>query len=158
MAWGEKKIETRGWKLPAAVELPCLLAVHAASRWNLEMAVTCHRWPFLTALEERGLVLPGAPARPEGLPFGAVLAVVRLVECVGTASLGLEGLPCLTWKYLEKLPRERHFGDYAPGRYAWACDRVYALTAPAACRGRQGLFWWEVPAEYEGAVAALLAG
>jgi hypothetical protein len=44
-----------------------------------------------------------------------------------------------TW---EITPRERAFGDYTPGRYAWLLKDVRHLPAPMAAKGKLGL--WEV--------------
>lgn len=95
------------------------LAIHAALRWQADQQE-------FAALERR---LGRLPAR---LPFGAIVAVARLVACRPT------------WEVLPTIrPIEKLYGNYGPGRYAWILDEVLALERPVPYRGSQGFF--EVP-------------
>lgn len=42
---------------------------------------------------------------------------------------------------------EASWGDYSRGRFIWLPANMTALKTPIPCKGRQGLFNWEVPAE-----------
>lgn len=133
LAHGLKRVDTRSW--PYRGPLPQVLAIHAAKQWDSELSAICRREPFAAALEECGCRVPDP-----GLPLGCVVGLVRLAACVGTAEFahGLTPSVLLT-------DRERAFGDYAPGRYAWVCDRFLALAEPVGARGKQGLWEWEPP-------------
>lgn len=78
------------------------------------------------------------------LPRGMVLAVVQLVEVVPTEMALVSD-------------RERAFGNYSPGRYAWRLDDVRALDVPVLARGALGLWEWEceVPVEADDQVGQL---
>ncbi|MDP3703221.1 MAG: hypothetical protein Q8R78_02410 [Candidatus Omnitrophota bacterium] len=52
--------------------------------------------------------------------------------------------------YINPTQKERAFGDYSPGRWAWELKNPRRLAAPIPCRGRQGM--WDVPPEIEALV------
>lgn len=123
MAAGLKTIETRHW--PTGYRGP--LAIHAAKR---RMSV-----------EERELVQDWRNARllqwdwpPADLPYGAIIAVVELVDCI-SSSKALIGLPAV----------EIAFGNYSLGCWAWITRNLRAINPPILYRGQQGLF--EIPDE-----------
>lgn len=123
MAAGLKTIETRHW--PTRYRGP--LAIHAAKR--------------RMSIEERELVQDWRNVRflqwtwpPADLPYGAIIAVVELVDCI-SSSKALIGLPAA----------EIAFGDYSMGRWAWITRNLRVINPPIPYRGRQGLF--EVPDE-----------
>lgn len=129
MAIGAKRIETRSWE--TLYRGP--LAIHAAKKWNRELEDMCHTEPFRRVLmAERpnaGGMFHDEDALKAILPFGAIVAVVRLVDCA----------------YIE--PRttpierdERAFGDYTHGRFAWQTTGLRKLAEPIPFRGAQGLF------------------
>lgn len=68
--------------------------------------------------------------RCEDLPYGAVVAVAELVNCVPSAELE---------SILSE--REREFGYYGPGRFGWVLENVRPLT-PIPVAGKQGL--WQI--------------
>jgi hypothetical protein len=119
--------------------LPTVLAIHAAKRFDRNVRGMCLGEPFRSVLAKRVDALTD-------LPFGAVVAVVRLVECVSTNFLPIHGsprvVPCLAAKYLDG-PNERAFGDYSVGRYAWAFDQRLLLEKPVPMVGHQGIWQWE---------------
>lgn len=148
-AAGLKKIETRSW--PLRLQLPVVLAVHAAKKWDGTLSGLCLDKPFRECLAEFGV--PQQPAcgglnwttemveaRKRGwtLPFGAVVGLVRVVECVPTERLR----PTLT-------DRERAFGDYSPGRFGWVTDRNAVLPTPVPLTGRQSAWDWDAPADVQ---------
>lgn len=78
------------------------------------------------------------------LPFGAIIAVVTLVNCIPTDDL--------TQK---QIGRDRPFGDFSLGRYGWIFDEeVKMFTEPIPAKGHQCLWNWEPPAHlYEGGIS-----
>lgn len=177
VAHGAKKIETRSWRCP----LPAgtLLAIHAARKWDRDLARMIEQPPFRETLHGMGVGwLEGCAPN---LPFGAVTCVVRLGGClpiVGTAKPP-KGQRCVGFDE-EKILRVWHpfdfggvaqghsgdghqqlaeheadFGNFNAGRFAWLFDAVVRLEKPAAERGRQSIWEWEVPEELLPAVGQL---
>jgi len=70
------------------------------------------------------------------LPFGKVVAVVEIYDCVGTEKLGPQ-----------PIGSERLFGDYAPGRFAWLTRNPRRLVKPIPVVGRQ--FFFDLPKNVE---------
>ena len=112
-----KRFETRSWTTPHRG----LLAIHAAKKKDAGAMA------FLRAQMAVGHF-------PKPLPFGAVVAIVRLVRMWPTVTIAPE--LSIT---------ERMFGDYSPGRWAWEMDTIRAMPEPFVCPGRQGLFEINIP-------------
>jgi hypothetical protein len=136
VAIGAKRIETRHW----ATSYRGPLAIHAAKKWDRELAALSREPEFEAALREASCW------PPESLPFGAIVCTAELYHCgeiVGFGELGrrrpVRGL--LDPAALSK--REAVFGNYEPGRFAWGLQNVRRLVTPIPFRGAQGLF--EVP-------------
>lgn len=143
VAVGAKRIETRSWR----TDYRGPIAIHAAKTLNgifrgagpADLAAIVRREPFASALapltrdadeEER---LFGLPTRVVSLPMGQIIAVVDLVDVVSTADSP-------RWlSHVQSDPRERDFGDYSPGRYAWLLENVRPLPVPYEIRGERGL-------------------
>ena len=140
VAIGAKRIETRSW----ATSYRGPLAIHAGAGlgpvggkgglWEL-----CTRPPFSTVLLN-------------SLPLGAVVAMARLVDCCPMACWYEQwsGEPdTLEIGYIRHGlrvavdDRERAFGDYSPGRYAWLLADVRPLAEPIPAKGALGLWEWE---------------
>jgi hypothetical protein len=150
VACGEKRIETRSWKWPG--DLPAMLAIHAAKKWDGKLATLCCREePFVTVLAKHKLAENTPGYWKNRMPFGAVVAVVRVVECISTTIVSLDtvgaGIRSLAGTYLRHCLNERAFGDYSPGRYAWTFDRLLRLPEPVPMRGHQSIWQWEAPAD-----------
>ena len=126
IAIGAKRHETRSWYTPYRGPL----AIHAAKRCERPEMRLLAQEPFRTALHGIGIYLLSQ------LPFGAIVALADLAECVPTTELR-DGLSSQEWA----------FGDYSPGRWAWCLRNVYRLPEPIPYRGAQGL--WPVPADVE---------
>jgi len=127
VAIGAKKIETRSWGADLWDEP---LLIHAAMKsrsigGNRGLAELCAKEPFASALEGAGLTAAT-------LPKGAIVAEA-LVECV----LPVEDVED------ELSDRERAFGDYRPGRFAWKLSQVFPLLEPVSCSGALRL--WTPP-------------
>src|SRR6266850_2664278 len=96
VAIGAKRYETRSWR----TEFRDRLIIHASKgfpRWAREC---CEEPVFKEALAQAGY------DRWQSLPVGAILGSVWLLDCVPTESVQVDD-------------REREFGDYEPGRWAW---------------------------------------
>src|SRR5262245_17702507 len=127
MAIGAKKIETRSW--PTGYR--GLIAIHAAKKWDADLADICYREPFLKVLkniqEWQGHI--GGPSR---LPRGCFVAVGRLTHCISTSDHP-KLIPAIG-------TNEYHFGNYAPGRFMWVFDEIWKLSTPVYARGHQQLW------------------
>ena len=115
-----KEYETRGW--PTRYRGP--IAIHAASR-----------------VMRRGDIIPDmekalAPFISENVldfdawPYGAILGIFDLVDCIKTEKVIIS-------------IRERVFGNYYPGRYAWKLKPIQVFDKPIPFKGAQGL--WNLP-------------
>lgn len=126
VACGAKQVETRSW--PTGYR--GWLAIHAAATLWLEGYEACRREPIRSALAAAGY------DDPTELPLGAVVGLVRVVNCV-------EIRPGV------RLPDEpeRSFGEYRPGRYMWLLMGAVRLERPVPARGGQRLWEWRAPEE-----------
>jgi activating signal cointegrator 1 len=122
VALGAKRIETRSWRS----NYHGLLAIHAAASFPRWAKDTCNKPDFA---KELGL---------DPLPTGRVIAVVTLVQCIPTDAL--QSNQVIGDFYLDD--KERAFGDYAPGRFAWLLSHVTMLAAPIPAKGKLGLWEW----------------
>lgn len=136
IAFGEKKVETRGWSTPhrgpVLIHAAKTLAEPVCNEDGLRLLVA--REPFAEVLGRHGVTLA------EQLPRGAVVAIAHVAACLPTAQLGtrMGELPELAdFKAAE---HERAFGDYSPGRFAWLLRPVQKFGTPIPCRGGQKLF------------------
>lgn len=109
---GSKTIETRHW----STKYRGPIAIHAAKRWAPDQR------EFASVEFTFGRL-------PKRLPFGAVIAVARLVDVLPTDGLKL------TVGALDRI-----YGNYEPGRFGWLLDDVRELPAPIPYRGGQSFF------------------
>lgn len=129
VAIGAKRFETRDWG-PEDYRGP--LAIHAGKKTdNL-----ARFWddPFCEVLKAAGY------DGPEDLALGAVVCVASLDEVLDT---NLDA----TILSVAKLPHEGDFGDFGPGRWAWALSNVKRIEPPITARGYQKLWDWDAPPE-----------
>lgn len=138
VAIGAKRFETRSW----GTKYRGPLAIHAAKGLGpvggaAGLDILCRTEPFLSVLREHfGTGTPLADA----LPFGAIVATCTLGDVLPTPTYGRP----LPWINVDALSaRERAFGDYSEGRYAWLLRDVRMLATPIPCRGALGL--WDPP-------------
>jgi hypothetical protein len=124
---GAKTWETRHW----FTNYRGRLLICAAKRkvlYELIHFLNCE--PFQSGLET--LIPPerkfNRRVEIEDLHFGKAVAVVDLVDCRLTNEIP-HG----------EVYRERHFGDFTPGRYGWKLDMVEVIK-PFEVKGRQGFF------------------
>ena len=94
----------------------------------------------------------------ESMPLGAVIATCELVEVVPTAEIvwkrGDDGQIGEWARYVEGTTgepfavvreRQRPYGDFTPGRFAWLLSNIEPLAEPIPATGKQGLWNWERP-------------
>jgi hypothetical protein len=136
VAIGAKRIETRSW--PTAYRGP--LAIHAAKGFP-EWAKTTAEEP--TFSRELGTDI---------LPVGCIVAVCQLVSCVPTRDLQWNALVDFDAdvrtedRSVMLDDREREFGDYSLGRWAWLLADVRKLDEPIPAKGMLQLWEWQQPA------------
>lgn len=160
VAIGVKRIETRSWR----TNYRGPLAIHAAGKWNVELARLCLTDPFWSVLKAV-CDQPVYYRSGNALPLGAIVAVGRLEDCwrverIAAADANrtpeLDASCAATlrhWGHSEAViadalrpmlsDQERAFGDYSAGRFGWFLRDMKALERPIPMKGRQGLF--EVP-------------
>jgi hypothetical protein len=152
MAIGAKRIETRSW----ATSYRGPLAIHAAKTMPAYAKQFCYEraaalGPLLGWERQGGLGLGwDVEAGIAALPLGAIVATVRLIDCVAAEILtGAVVAPRLirshaaeAWDTTSLTERERGFGDYSEGRFGWITDRRAMVDPPIAIAEKQGL--WEI--------------
>ncbi len=115
---GAKRYETRSWQ--TSYRGP--LAIHASSRLLPDALALCAAEPFRSLFRQAGY--PDG----RGLPTGAVVGVVDLLDCRRVEEV----------RDLDAV--ERAVGDFRPGRWAWRLARPRRLLFPVPYRGRLGVF------------------
>ena len=133
VAIGAKHFETRSWE----TDHTGLIAIHAGKGIPGNLGgerghrARCAEEPFKAVLELAGL-------DPETLPRGEVVAVANLRGCFETCGYGAGLCESVGVRPAEF---ERSFGDYTPGRFAWALDEVVHLGEETyICRGWQQIW------------------
>ena len=129
IAEGAKPVENRTWAPPIRIRGQ-RIAIHAGKKFDQDLRHLCFTEVFADALRECGIT------HPAQLPTGALLGYVTLKDCKRMAPAADEAKrdPRVTEK-------ERAFGDWSPGRFAWIADGERGLlTKPLPMRGMQGLF------------------
>ena len=115
IASGEKRVENRTW----ATRHRGHLAIHAGS-------------------SRVSLNILDVPFDVEDVPFGAVVAVVNVAECVRFADLGCGLFP------------GEDCSRYAFGPWCWVLENVQRLPEPVTVSGKQGL--WNLPPDVVAAI------
>lgn len=157
LASGAKQIETRGWYTSNRGRF----LIHAARKWNYEIysAVSgCQTiWETLASQGVPWFVGPGQQIPRPGLPFGAIVGSAELHAVIQTSRVVfgdplMPGEPAVpTQTKIGQLvisQRERQFGDFREGRFAWVCRNFCRFKNPVPCRGDRGWFEVNVPDEY----------
>ena len=127
-----KTSETRSWTAPLSL-WGQWLAIHAAQR---------PMQPEQLSKELRKLLLDSRldGRMPSPLPLGAVVATVRLLDCVQIVAGDATNAWARTPDGETLLIPKDIYGDYSIGRWVWRFDSVEPLVVPVAQRGRQGLW------------------
>lgn len=121
---GLKEYETRHWQIYHRGHL----AIHAGKTWNDNLARISINLAFM---------FPACKPLAKTLPLGAMLGIVKVIDCVPSEDL------VTVWGGLRISKQERRLGNYAPGRYAWKLEVVELFDEPIPCAGKQGLWNWE---------------
>lgn len=111
VALGLKKYETRSWR----TNYRGILYIHAAKTFPAGAR----------RFAEVEVALGRLPSR---IPFGAIIAVVKLVDIYPTQEI-MQDISAL----------ERLYGDYSWGRFAWRLAQVETIE-PIPYKGSRGLF------------------
>jgi hypothetical protein len=122
---GVKRLETRPWRLPASM-VGQRIAIHASKK--VPKAV------FEDAMRNQ-YIRSALSLDPDFTNFhpGCVLGTVELGDCYSTEDLIADDLNL----------RERAFGDYTPGRYAFELRNVVRFETPVPALGRQKFWNWD---------------
>lgn len=123
IACGEKRFETRSYEMGLAGHE---LAIHAAKKKDADCLSLCLEEPFRSALILGGFEKIG------DLPFGAVIAKCKILAC--------HHVEDIRDKISEK---ERAFGDFRDGRFAWELKLIERFEEPIPARGAQGFWFWK---------------
>lgn len=124
---GQKEFETRSWQ----TNYRGLLAIHASKGFPGWVKRLCQTDPMFASVLGTYWVKP--------LPLGAIVGTAGLVACrtICADSVLEFGL----------IRKEREFGDWSAGRYAWKLENPTVLSEPIPCKGSLGL--WGLPPEIE---------
>jgi hypothetical protein len=142
IAVGSKRIETRDW----STAYRGLIAIHAAKRLRKEELLrfgSC--WNWCGALAPLGKRMGDRQYLWDLLPFGAIVATARLVDCRPTDSFTQGELDLPRYPAAEKTNTflswtERQMGDFVLGRFGWVLEEVQPTRWPIPYKGAQGLF------------------
>jgi hypothetical protein len=115
---GAKTYETRSWQ--TSYRGP--VAIHVAKHFGAAERTLFSQSPFKECLAVGGY------HQPADLPRGVFVAIADLVDIIPTEKIASQ-----------LSDRERAFGDYTPGRYAWQLKLIRPLH-PWPGRGQQGLW------------------
>jgi hypothetical protein len=128
LVWLELKInETRDW-----ATRPGPLAIHAAKK---KFNPDDYERAFVAQLEQDGVDW-------RHLDYGCVLCIVDVLACRKTETVR------------EQIsPRERMYGNYGDGRWAWQTKMLRKLEQPIPFLGHQGLFAWPEGDKYVAGLA-----
>lgn len=141
MACGSKRFETRHW--PTKVR--GRVAIHAAKRCvKDELYRYGSSWNWIGALSPIGAKFGNDFDITVAVPFGAIVAVGDLIDCVATDMLTQGDLdtprtPDRKNGHLYVFT-ERQMGNYELGRYAWIFENIVALKTPIPFKAKQGFF------------------
>lgn len=151
---GAKPLETREWAPPVKDVprgYPIPIAIHAAKTTDELESIArrvadlkkMHAWPpreegflksFYDVMDE-WMVKERLPNyKFSDFPLGAIVATGTLTGCYNADKV-----------YPRLKGHARHFGDFAPGRYAWHIQNVKPLPRPIPARGQKGLWEWTQP-------------
>lgn len=137
LATGEKKFETRSW----ATKYRGPIAIHAATR--------SPKKSFYELDDETCAAIREVVESPffASLPTGCVLAVAGLVACHEmkedeNGNIGYWRDNHGAWEFCAISEKEKMFGDWEPGRYAWEFVNMELLDNPIEVKGGQRIWNW----------------
>ncbi len=138
IAMGEKSVETRCWSTAYRGEL----AIHAAAKLPPKwLGASAQTDPFRDELADVFNVRRDRDDRAgrrvddvlRELPYAAVLCIVKLVDIDE-----IDGIVRFTVS-----ERDRIFGNYEDGRFAWWLELVEKFETPIPAKGNRMLWNWK---------------
>lgn len=123
----EKQIETRHW----LTNFRGLLAIHATKTLTPEAKFEIEENEEIQAALERHGFHPSIHGAKH-LTFGAIVGVAELYKIVQMDAKN-------EWLKTYYPEREKSFGLYEKGRYAWCLRNQIEFKQPIICRGLQGI-------------------
>lgn len=146
VAIGAKRIETRSWSTsyrgPLAIHAAKGLGPVGGMRGLVDLVRQDVFWNALISLRPSVFNVEGLAKR--ALPFGAIVAVCELVDCLPIKIYSIGDSAINGASYPIPTEPERSFGDYSVGRFAWLLADIHTLPEPIPAKGALGLW------EYEG--------
>jgi hypothetical protein len=139
IAAGLKKIETRGWPAPEWV-IGKRIAIHASSAWTRDVTAFWTDWLQTAPADELAAMDKLGITYLVTIPREKIVATAMVAASTRTEDLLIAG------KVSE---REKHWGNYTPGRFGWELRDVRPLKEPIHAMGLQKLWNWEPPAGIE---------
>jgi hypothetical protein len=131
IALGEKRIETRCWQTSYRGELAIYAAKKLPPRW---LGASLHENEFQNELADcLNVRRDDVGSAIRCMPFGCIVAIVRLVDIEQTDQV--REIVC---------QRERIFGNYEDGRYAWHLELEKRFESPIPAKGNRLLWNWPV--------------
>ena len=128
---GHKLFETRGWTPPASL-LNQTIGI-ASTKQIRAIQLRAFQNPEF----QRHYATTGLPGQLEELPLGCILGTITL-----------EAAHLMTPELMESAgERERMFGDWSIGRYAWRVTKPVIFETPIPARGMQGLWDYDLEAQ-----------
>lgn len=129
VAMGAKRYETRSWK----TRYRGPLAIHISGTLTEEGVWMCEEEEVASVLEKAGYSYASSRHVSWELPLKKMIAVVWLEEIHEIrSSFAVDA-------------RERRFGNYHLGRFAWEFGPVYRLHQPILARGNRLIWKWTPP-------------
>ncbi|WP_024834139.1 ASCH domain-containing protein [Ruminiclostridium josui] len=144
IAHGKKKIETRSWKAPDNI-IGHRIAIHAAVSMPKWVKKLCPGFAKLIGIKDYTGSWLYYIEQGVG-PFGKIVATAKLANCIPMIEENkIENYAVLSTGDRQQVVDgpEYHFGDYAPGRYAWILEDIKMLDNPILAKGMQRLWNWD---------------
>lgn len=137
-----KYFETRNW----ATKYRGKIAIHSAKTMPLAAQyMATNQEPFRTVLAMAGYKNICDFPRGKIIAIGNLVDIIR-VDLAGNNFIVEKGTNSQNSKVVRLLSiNELAFGDYSAGRFAWQLEDIQVLPEPVPAKGRQGLWWWDVP-------------
>ena len=152
VAAGVKTVETRSWR--TSYRGP--LAIHAGLR-RPRLLERVGAWTVFTGSAPADttdhIAVSGYHRIP--LPLGEIVATCELIDCVRAADVKWAGAGGMVYElpagwYVGSTvelgtiisERQRPYGDYTQGRWAWLLSDIRPLPEPIPAKGHQQLWQW----------------
>jgi hypothetical protein len=147
---GLKKVETRKRTSEVTRHRGPLL-IHAAKKWDVELALICTREPFRSVLAKIGIKLTPNEEDAKlgwGLPFGSIVGSVVVLDSRRTDDCTIDRSRDRSrlFKRAASIGRsDLEFGDFRPDRVAMFCGDAKTFQRPIPYIGLPFIF--DVPDE-----------